>query len=573
MKWLNWASCDGRLRLFWLMIFIVALGAFALRAPRLRMRPMHTDEAVHADNFRGLLENSLYRYDPSEYHGPTLNYFTLLPAWLSSAHTYTEISESTLRIVPVVFGAIVILLMVLLVDGLGSAAVAAAVLAALSPAMVFYSRYYIQEMLLVCFTFGVIACGYRYVRSGWLPWAILTGIFAGLMHATKETAIIAFGSMGLALVVALLIQRGQGRPVRESLVGIKPSHLVLGLAAAVIVSALFYSAFLRHPRGVLDSYLAYASYFSRGAGQNTVHVHSWSYYLQMLLFSRYNQGPIWTEGWIVLLALVGVAVAVKGSRVGSLDPRLVRFLASYTIAMTVVYSAVPYKTPWCLLSFLHGMILLAGVGAVTLLSWMRRPVMWLALAALLIVAAGHLAFETYRANFVYYADSRNPYVYAHPTPEIFLAVEKVREYAELDGAGRSDDLPIQVIVPGKDYWPLPWYLRDLQVGYYPAVPEPGEIGPLILISDTLEGTLANRLYNEMPVEKRQMYMYLFDRPYYIWARPQVKLMGFVRKDLWERHNYRESDPNELIERKPGGLSRCMPSPEQVREFIEGIRGK
>jgi uncharacterized protein (TIGR03663 family) len=533
MRWLDWASSDKRRRLFCLMILVVGRGGGGLRAPRLRMRPMHTDEAVHAYNFRGLLEKGIYIYNPREYHGPTLNYFTLIPAWLSAAGTYNEITEATVRIVPVVFGTIVILLAVLLVDGLGLAAVVAAVLAALSPAMVFYSRYYIQEMLLVCFAFGVIACGYRYARTRRLPWAIMTGVFAGLMHATKETAVIAFAAMGLALVVVLLMQRS-----RESLARIRPSHIVLGLAAAVIVSALFYSAFLRNPKGVLDSYTAYATYFGRGAGHDTVHVHPWYYYLQMLLLSRYDQGPIWTEGWIVLLALVGIAAAIKGSRVGLIDPKLVRFLAIYTLTMTIAYSAVPYKTPWCLLSFLHGMILLAGVGAVMLLSWVRRPAAQLAVAALLIVAAGHLAFETYRANFIYYADSRNPYVYAHPTPEIFLAVEKVREYADRDGAGHSGDLPIQVIVPGGDYWPLPWYFRDLQVGYYTAVPEPGELGPLILISDKLEGTLAHRLYNEMPAEKRQMYMYLFDPPYYIWARPGVKLMGFVRKDLWERHNYR-----------------------------------
>ena len=550
MRWLDGASSDRRLRLFWLMIFLVALGAFALRAPRLRMRPMHTDEAVHAYNFRGLIENGTYEYDPDEYHGPTLNYFTLLPAWLSSAHKYTEISEFTVRIVPVVFGAILILLTVLIVDGLGLAAVVAAVLAALSPAMVFYSRYYIQEMLLVCFTFGVLTCGYRYARSRRLPWAIMTGVFAGLMHATKETAIIAFGAMALALVLSC-----RGRLARATKAGRlrhgKLSHLVLGVAAAVIVSALFYSAFFRHPRGVLDSYLTYATYMGRAGGHDTVHVHAWYYYLQMLLLSRYQHGPIWTEGWIVLLALVGMAAAVKGSRVGGIDPKLVRFLAVYTVVMTVVYSAVPYKTPWCLLSFLHGMILLAGVGAAALLSWVRRPAMQLAAAVLLIAAAGHLAFETYRANFVYYADSRNPYVYAHPTPEIFLAIEKVGEYADLDGVGRSDDLPIQVMAPGGDYWPLPWYLRDLRAGYYPAVPEPGEIGPLILISDKLEGTLAERLYNEMPPEKRQMYMYLFDAPYYIWLRPQVKLMGFVRKDLWEQHNYRHSNPAELLGDKHG----------------------
>ena len=164
---------------------------------------MHTDEAVHADNFGTLLEGGTYKYDPREYHGPTLNYFTLIPARLTSADTYAQLTEVTLRIVPVVFGTLLILMTLLLVRGLGPAAVVAAVLAALSPALVFYSRYYIQEMLLVCFTFGVIVCGYRYLRTRALPWALATGVFVGLMHATKETCIIALCSMGLALVLSL----------------------------------------------------------------------------------------------------------------------------------------------------------------------------------------------------------------------------------------------------------------------------------------------------------------------------------------------------------------------------------
>ena len=58
---------------------IIILLALALRLPRLAQRPMHTDEAVHAIKFGQLLENNDYRYDHFEYHGPTLNYFTLLP--------------------------------------------------------------------------------------------------------------------------------------------------------------------------------------------------------------------------------------------------------------------------------------------------------------------------------------------------------------------------------------------------------------------------------------------------------------------------------------------------------------
>jgi len=51
-----------------------------------------------------------------------------------------------------------------------------------------------------------------------------------------------------------------------------------------------------------------------------------------------------------------------------------------------------------------------------------------------------------------------------------------------------------------------------------------------------------------------MYLYLFDEPYYIWARPGVKLKGFIRKDFWDEHASRQSDPAELIEGSHGGQS-------------------
>jgi uncharacterized protein (TIGR03663 family) len=427
------------------------------------------------------------------------------------------------------------------VGGLGPAAIPAAILVAISPAMFFYSRYYIQETLLVCFTFGTIAAGYRYIRTKAVAWIVAAGAFAGLMHATKETCIIAFGSMALAGGLLLLIQFCKHRSWRGGLAGVRLWHIAVGLLVAFGVSAVFYSSFFTHPRGVLDSYLTYMTYLGRAGGQATAHVHPWHYYLQMLAFVKYEGGPVWTEGAILVLAVVGLAAAVRGKSVAGLDPRLLRFIALYTVAMTVVYSALPYKTPWCLLSFLHGMILLAGAGAVALLIWMRKPVARAAVVIVLAVLAGHLGFQAYRANFVYQADSRNPYVYAHTTDDIFVVVDRVKDFAGIDGLGES--VPIEVACSGKDYWPLPWYLRFYAVRW--SVELPPKIGPLIIISDDLEGALAHRLYVETPTNERRMYMYLFDDPYYMWLRPKVKLLGFVRKDVWELASQRP-DPSELL---------------------------
>ena len=143
---------------------------------------MHHDEANQAVKFGALLERGEYRYDTHDHHGPTLYYLTLPAAWLRGQTTLASLDERTLRGVPAVFGAATILLLPLLSAGIGRTAVASgAVLMALSPAMVFYSRMYIQESLFACFTLafaiaigrvddGAAACGGRCWRAWRQAW-------------------------------------------------------------------------------------------------------------------------------------------------------------------------------------------------------------------------------------------------------------------------------------------------------------------------------------------------------------------------------------------------------------------
>ena len=519
------------------LILAATVLALALRLPRLRQRPMHTDEAVHAIKFGRLLEEGVYTYDPNEYHGPTLNYMTLIPAELESAHNLADVDEFTLRIVPVFFGCLLVLLLLLIADGLGpGAAIYAAILTAVSPAMVFYSRYYIMEILLVCFSFGAIACGYRFSQNKNIGWAVLTGVFVGLIHATKETSLIVFGSMLPALLFVFLLSSKKGSSNSKSGISIFP--VLAGLAAAVVVSGLFYSSFLSNPAGIFDAVRTYTAYLNR-AGGNTTHIHPWYYYLKMLIYSHYDSGPVWTEALIVVLAVVGFVAAMMGKSMSPSRQALFRFIAFYTLILTAVYSAVPYKTPWCMLGFLHGMILLAGIGAAALVKIVPKGVPRLIIILVLFAASVHLAWQAYLGSYKFYDDSRNPYVYAHTTSEVFEVVSKVEEYAGANQEGR--DIPIQVICPGSDYWPLPWYLRSFSnVAWWDKVIEDVPSAPLIICSDKVEGALAKKLYTLTPLEERQMYLYLFDKPYYVWLRPQVKLLGFVRKDLWDSYRQQQA---------------------------------
>ena len=240
-------------RTVWVFAAVVLL-AGALRFPALDLRPMHADEAVHAAKMGRLLEQGRYEYDPAEYHGPTLNYFTLLPARARGQGRFADLDEITLRSVPAAIGVLLVAAHALLVPVVGfPSAAAAALLTAISPAMVYYSRYYIQETLLVAFSFGALVSICRYVQRPGAGWAVAFGASVGLMSATKETWVIAFGSMALAAAFAWARQRRRGgRPLRldRRRSGV---HAAAAGLTAIVVAGLFFSSFLTNPRGIADS--------------------------------------------------------------------------------------------------------------------------------------------------------------------------------------------------------------------------------------------------------------------------------------------------------------------------------
>ena len=145
----------------WMAFFFVAvLVALALRMPELGCRPMHNDEGVNAVKFGQLWDQGEYRYDPTEHHGPTLHYLTAAFCKLTGAPDYKNLTEARLRLFTALVGAAILIPLLLLRDHLGRGAiVGAAFFTALSPAMVFYSRYWIHEELLVLFTFVLLAAG------------------------------------------------------------------------------------------------------------------------------------------------------------------------------------------------------------------------------------------------------------------------------------------------------------------------------------------------------------------------------------------------------------------------------
>ena len=528
-------------------IFLVPiLLAAALRFPGLALRPVHADEAVHADKFGTLLEGGGYVYDPSEYHGPTLYYLTLLPAWLQRAGRYVEIDELTLRAVPAALGVALVAAHFGARAFLGvPGAVVAALLTAISPAMVFYSRYYIHELPLVFFSFGALLAAGRYLRKPGAASALLTGAFAGLMHATKETAPLALGSMLLALALTLLVDRWRGQAVPAVRSVVRNRDALLALLAAVLVSCVLFSSFLGNPGGVVDSVRAYGIYVDRASAASW-HFHPWDYYLRLLIHFPAIGAPLWTEGLILALAAAGCAAAWSAKGVPGADPRVLRFLGFYTLLMLTLYSAIPYKTPWCLLGFLHGMILLAGAGAVFLVRAVRGAAIKGLVCVFLASAAAHLGWQAFSGSFRFQADPRNPYVYAHTGTDVFLIVGRLRDLARTHPDGLS--MPVQII-SRENLWPLPWYLRRLsRVGWWNGVSEEAPSAPVVVVTPDMEPALVRKLYELPPPGERELYVSIFDR--LVELRPGVELRGYAASRLWEEFRRLEAASPTPAEPRP-----------------------
>jgi hypothetical protein len=314
----------------------------------------------------------------------------------------------------------------------------------------------------------------------------------------------------------------------------KLKHIAAALGIAAVVAVLFFSSFLTNPAGVPDAVKTYGPWLHRAEGVSP-HVHPWNFYFQRLFFYRANGGPVWSEGLIAVLAAVGFAAALAGRSLGPANVTLVRVIAFYTALMTLIYTALPYKTPWCLLGFYHGMILLAGVGAAVLLRSCRPRRLKVAAAVLLVLGAAQLGWQAWRGSFAidksgvpYCDNAKNPYTYSQTAPDLFRLMQTVDALARVSPEGYGT--VVEVMSP-ENYGPLPWYLRRCKsCGYWDTIPAKPPPAPIMIVSTALRAG-----FDERPTRTHLMAGY-FE------LRPNVFFELYVSVDLWA--NYIKTLPPE-----------------------------
>ena len=224
--------------------------AFFLRFWNLELKPLHHDEGVNGHFLMTLFRDGTYQYDPSNYHGPTLYYVSLAFTKLFGLET------TSIRWSVAIFGLLTVVLVFFLRDYLGRiGSLAAALFLALSPGMVYISRYFIHEILFVFFSLAIVVAVLYFIekrKAGvfaviwtalllfmcFLPSALTLAEMIGEQDATfvwiLRVAFFTIEAVLVFFVVRLLLNWDEGRPI----------YLILASASTVLLFATKETAFI-----------------------------------------------------------------------------------------------------------------------------------------------------------------------------------------------------------------------------------------------------------------------------------------------------------------------------------------
>lgn len=526
------------------LFFLVFILALLLRFLFLDLKLLHHDEAIHAWFSYELLTRGRYIYDPS-YHGPLLYYLT------SGMFSLFGDSDLVARILPALFGALIVPL-VYFIYKLGyldhRQALIAALFIAISPDMVYFSRFLRHDIFQLFFVMLLVVGLLWYLNKGKLRYLLIAALaVAGGMTLKEDMPIflIIFGIFGLYLLWSKRITL----PVSW-----KRDVLICSLIAVGIIS-LFYSSFGAHPEVLFPADISQG--FNQTGWYKAIEhwtgMHSqcricgpWFFYI--LLFILYEL-PIlilaifaivqygvdkrtrreWSDRLKSLFRvrppplstedLVRVSIRQLGEDVVKDNRRDFFEFSLFWMALSIVaYAYIGEKVPWLILHQLLPMIFVA-----VYLMTNRKAAVAIGMSAFLIIMTLHVAFDP--------GDINEPIVQVQNS-------EDMRTVMALIDASNS------TVVASKNYWPLPWYYRGdrwNKMRFYGQIVDTGTIyslQPDIVITHDQDSFVSLDGYNKSTYKLAYWFSYYDNQDRLLqWYLYRDGKMGSINIDVFTRNNW------------------------------------
>jgi len=587
-------------RFWWIGCFLITAIAIFLRVYWIDLKPLHHDEGVNGYFLVTLFREGVYKYDPGNYHGPTLYFIALAFTKILGLETFA------IRYSVVIFGVGIVVLAFCLRRYIGRVgALSAALFLALSPGMVFVSRYFIHEILFVFFTFAMVI-GIMYFmekRSAGIAANVqmallllvclmpiplfLPRLFGdpGGMTGTALRSVFFLLEAGLVFLIMFWLSRWrEGKPIYLLLASAscalifatkETAFITLGtMAIAGLCIWVYRSLFIDHAR--LEPTWAEPVELTPGKfiesfGKNadaillvtaTVVIFIYIGVLFFSSFFTYKDGVarafeaywLWTKTgtkehadkpfytylkWMGAIEAPIFILGVWGSVTAfwKAQHRFAMFAALWAWGLMAAYTLIPYKTPWLALSFILPMCIIAGYAIDELVTGKEKAGKILGVA-LVLAASAVLAVQTVELNFYSYDEEQRPYVYAQTKRGFLDLIRKIDEFGEKTKKGKE----ISIAVVSPDYWGMPWYTRNYpNVGYHGKA-VPANMVDLLITSEEQENKCLEQERPTVECDMIRRYPDNYEPAGTYPLRPGVDLKLYVRNDIVGKPLYSHKKP-------------------------------
>jgi len=483
-----------------LLGFLIILFALLIRLFDLGERVLHHDESVHASFTLKLLESGQYKYDPA-YHGPFLFHSTAV------VFHFLGINDATARLIPVFFGVAAILLLFLLKKELGERGVLwSAFLLYFSPSMVYFSRFFRNDLIIVFCTLATVIGGIRYLEnlhsSKRYSYLILAASSLAIAVSSKENAylvILMFGAY--ALIYSLY---GFYSDWKKENLSLKRTFILKISAVSPFIPEILISGALF----VFIVMLFYTSLFRTPETLYSIVERAFSHWMEMHRIERIG-GPFYYYIPILLvyespILIFGTAGIVHFLRKKGKNASFFLFVSYWAVSSLLLYSYLQEKVPWLVVHIVLPFGILAGAylgdffpgipgrrqknlleKENTSFGTDKPPVSGIKHSRAHILITGILALtliislaQCFSVNFYRSMEPDELMTYSQTSPDIRELMEKIEGF----NLG-PETLRISVVDPESLYWPLPWYLRDYEkAAYYTEPPAKKEYDAIIVPS-------------------------------------------------------------------------------------------
>jgi uncharacterized protein (TIGR03663 family) len=493
----------------WIVVGILfaAISIF-LRFYMLGNKPIHFDESINMWFVQRIWEDGFFRYDPTNYHGPLLFYL------IQIAQLFTGNDFVSTRVVASLFSVLTGIILWWGPQKERTALRWASLFLLLSPAFGFYGRSGIHESAFVFFqVLGFLSFHYLVTKEFTKFWWFFAAALLGMM-ALKETFVILILAWIPAAGLMLFVNRkafNRKAIQNELLASLRSQQVSVPLIFMLIFFVALYTGFGANMKGLADFFIALMPWLKTGVAGNG---HEKEFFHWTKFMGQYE-----------FLTVAGFTIALIFAR----KNRWVWFYGTFAFFNWLIYSLIPYKTPWCLISIFWPFAILAGFGLAAAKE--LKTVRAIVFPVLFILALAQ-SKVFYEIQFKAPIDMEHPYVYVNSTYQMKDFITGVQQI--LDAEPLLRERPIQIAT--EESWPLPIVLaRSYGLSYQKLAVE---VAPdaLIYFVDEKDETLLDEGLKAQNKTDSYSKFYLSVR------QGRAQILVYLQKDFLVKRNVWDLQP-------------------------------